>query len=154
VALPALECVSCMNILMERIQVLNRIEEFELDFGCTSDIFIQLSEYCLRLKKISVESSKYVNDSCVEHMLNLRRLNFLNIADTLITLQGYAQLLSGLPKLQNICCCSPIGPLLRNVSVCLPSLHTFTGTVPITRLLVQKCPNIRQLKLLSIVDDH
>jgi hypothetical protein len=141
-----------MGILMERIHILTDLEEFEFNFGCTSEILILLSKHCPLLKKIYVQASKYVNDISVKHLLNLTRLIFLNISETLITLQGYAQLLSGLPELQNICCCYRIDPVLRNVSVCLPSVNTFMGTVATTRL-VRKCPNIRQLRLTSIADD-
>jgi hypothetical protein len=151
--LPPRVAVPYTDILMERIQILNRLEEFEFNFGCTSEILIQLSKHCLRLKKISVQFSKYVNDSCVEHLLNLRGLISLKIANTSITANGYARLLSGLPDLQNIRCYNPIDPVLRNVTVSLPSVNMFTGKVATMRLLVQKCPNIRQLKLVSIVDD-
>jgi hypothetical protein len=147
------EKVPYMKMLRERIQILTGLEEFVFHFGCSSAILIQLSKHCPLLKKISVESSKYVDDTCVNHLLNLRSLISLNIAYTLITANGYAQLLSGLPKLQNICCCYPINPILRNVSVSLPSVNIFTGTVKATRTLVQKCQNIRQLSIIWIVGD-
>jgi hypothetical protein len=147
------EIVPYMKMLRERIHILTGLEEFVFHFGCSSAILIQLSKNCPLLKKISVESSKYVNNTCVNHLLNLRSLISLNIAYTLITTNGYAQLLSGLPKLQNICCYYPINPILRNVSVSLPSVNIFTGTVTTTRLLVQKCQNIRQLSIVGIVGD-
>jgi hypothetical protein len=142
-----------MQILSKRIQILTRLEEFEFHFGCTSEIIIQLSTYCPLMQKISVEYSASVDDNCVEHLLKLRSLISLNIAGTLISPNGYATLLSGLPQLEDITCFYPFDHVIIDLPVSLPSVRKFMGIISTGRSLVQKCPYITELILISMVND-
>jgi hypothetical protein len=105
------------------------------------------------MKKISIEYSKRVDDSCVEHLLRLRHLISLNIAETSISTNGYATLLSGLPQLEDITCFYPFDLVIRHLRVSIPSVRKFFGTISAGRSLVQKCPNIRELVLHSLASD-
>jgi hypothetical protein len=142
-----------MPILRERIQILTRLEEFEFHFGCTSEIIIELSKHCPFMKKISVECSTSVDDSCVENFLKLRSLMSLNIAGTLISTNGYATLLSGLPQLEDINCFYPFDHVIRDLPASLPSVRKFTGLISDGKSLVYKCPNITELILISAPND-
>jgi hypothetical protein len=51
--LPAGHRLTNMVTLSDRIQILTRLEEFEFRLGCTSEIIIELSNHCPRMKKIS-----------------------------------------------------------------------------------------------------
>jgi hypothetical protein len=151
--LPLSDRLTNMPILSERIQLLTRLEEFEFHYGCTSEIIIQLSTYCPLMKRICVEYSTRVNDSCVEHLLKLRSLISLNIAGTLTSTNGYATLLSGLPQLEDITCFYPFDHVISDLPVSLPSVRKFTGIISAGRSLVRKCPNITELILISMVND-
>jgi hypothetical protein len=94
-----------------------------------------------------------VDDSCVEYLLRFRLLIFLNIAETSISTNGYATLLSGLPQLEDITCFYPFDLVLRHLRISIPSVRKFIGTISAGRSLVQMCPNIRELVLLSLSSD-
>jgi hypothetical protein len=151
--LPAEHRLTNMAPLRDRIQILTRLEEFRYSFGCTSEIIIELSNHCPGMKKISIEYSKLVDDSCVEHLLRFRHLISLIIAETLISPNGYATLLSGLPQLEDINCPYPFDLVIRHLRVSIPSVRKFFGTITAGRSLVQMCPNIRELVLFSLASD-
>jgi hypothetical protein len=105
------------------------------------------------MQKISVQYSTSVDDSCLEHLLKLRSLISLNIAETLISTNGYAILLSGLPQLEDITCFYPFDHIIRDLPGSLPSVRKFMGIITEGTSLVQKCPNITELILISMVND-
>jgi hypothetical protein len=151
--LPNAQRLNYMPLLVRRIQLLIQLQEFHFHVGCTTEILIELSKYCPHLKKISVEGSRRVNDECVRHLLKLRHVLSLDIADTQITTNGYTALLSGLPEIQTVIWYHPIDPVLRNLRAPLLSVTKFTGNVSDARLLVINCPNITELTLLSTTED-
>jgi hypothetical protein len=151
--LPSSHRLTNMLLLRQRIQLLTRLEEFQFHFGCTSEIIVELSKYCPLMKKISVEYSTRVDDNCVEHLLKLRSLISLNIAGTLISSNGYATFLSSLPQLEDITCFYPFDHVIRDLPVSLPSVRKFTGIILTGKSLVQKCPNITKLILISVAND-
>jgi hypothetical protein len=105
------------------------------------------------MKHLSVQGSKCVDDVCVEPLLGLKKLCSLNVAGTSISANGYRKLLLCLPKLRNVAWLNPIDAVIRNLTVSFPLVMTFVGTVSAAGMLVRKCPNIRNLELLSPVDD-
>jgi hypothetical protein len=150
--LPEAQSLNYMKLLVERIQLLIHLQEFRFHVGCTTQILIELSKYCPHLKIISVKDSRRVNDKCVRHLLKLRRLLSLNIADTSVSGNSYAALLSGLPEIQDVIWFRPIDPVLRNLRAPLPSVTKFTGKLSDAELLLRKCPNITELKLLFFTE--
>jgi hypothetical protein len=125
-----------MQLLVERIQILTHLQEFCFHTGCTTEIIIQLSKYCPHMKKISVQDSRRVDDQCVEHLLKLRHLLSLNIAETSVSANSYATLLSGLPQVRDVVWFHPIDPVLGNLTLCLPSVEAFVGIISDAKLLV------------------
>jgi hypothetical protein len=151
--LPPVKRPSYMHLLVERIQILEHLQEFCFHTGCTTDLIIELSKYCSGMRKLSVQDSRLVDDKCVEHLLKLRKLFSLNIAETSISTNSHAALLSGLPQIQHVTWFRPIDPVLENFTVGLPSVTAFVGKVSVAELLVQKCPNITNLSLYSPTQD-
>jgi hypothetical protein len=94
--LPPVQSPSYLQLLVERIQILTCLQRFDFYVGCTTEILIELSKYCLQMKTISVQHSRGVDDSCVQHLLKLRQLVFLDITDTSVSANGYRALLLGL----------------------------------------------------------
>jgi hypothetical protein len=94
-----------------------------------------------------------VDDSCVEHLLRLRHLTSLNIAETLISAIAYATLLSGLPQLEDVTCSYPFDAVIRRLRASIPSVRKFVGSISAGRSLVQMCPNIRELVLSFVISD-
>jgi hypothetical protein len=150
--MPAEEGRNYFHLLVEKIPILTLLQEFHFHLGCTIEIIIELSKYCLHMKTISVRHSIGVNDECVEHLLKFRRLRNLNAADTSLSNDSYTALLLGLPQIQNINWLYPIDPVLRNLRN-LPSVTEFVGTFSDAKLLVQKCRNVKKLSLHSFTED-
>jgi hypothetical protein len=151
--LPPQERLNYMRLFVERIQILTQLQEFRFHVGCTTEIIIELSKYCPHLKDVCVQLSRRVDDECVEHLLKLTHLRALNVADTSISNNSYRALLSGLPQVEEVTWFGPIDPVLRDLTACLPSVRKFVGNVSAAQLLVQKCPNITELVLLSLTED-
>jgi hypothetical protein len=142
-----------MQLLVERIQILTHLQEFYYHTGCTTEIIIQLSKYCSGMKRISVQNSRRVDDKCVEHLLRLGQLFSLNVAETSVSTNSYAALLSGLPQIQDVTWFRLIDPVLGNINQRLPSVTAFVGRISVAELLVHKCPNITNLSLYSPTQD-
>jgi hypothetical protein len=138
---------------MEKIQVFSHLQKFFFHVGCTTEIIVELSKYCPHLKIISVTNSRGLEGDCVEHLLKLRHLHTLNVAGTSLSYVNYEALLSGLPHLQGIFWFDPIDPVLLNLPACLPSVTTFYGKISDADLLVQKCPNLNEVMLISFIGD-
>jgi hypothetical protein len=151
--LPAAYDADYLQLLVQRIQILTQLQEFQFHVGCTTEIIIQLSKYCPLMKRISVQQSRRVGDKCVGHLLKLRNLLSLNVAGTSVSTNSYVTLLSGLPEIRNVIWFRPIDPVLRKLTACLPSVAEFVGRISDAKLLVQKCPNIRELVLHSFAED-
>jgi hypothetical protein len=150
---PSKERPNYMQLFVERIQILTQLQEFRFHVGCTTEIIIELSKYCPHLKKLSVQDSRRVDDECVEHLLKLTHLRALNVADTSISNNSFRELLSGLPQVEEVTWFGPVDPVLRDLTVCLPSVRKFVGNVSAAGLLVRKCQNITELVLLSLTED-
>jgi hypothetical protein len=142
-----------VQLLLEMIPILTDLEEFHFHVGCTTEIIIELSKYCLHLKTIYVQHSFYVGDACVKYLLKLRHLQNLNFANTSLSNNSYIALLSALPRIREVNWLDPIDYVLRNVTSRLHSVTEFNGRFLDAKLLVQKCPNIKQLILHSLRED-
>jgi hypothetical protein len=151
--LPSVHSPNYMQLLVERIQILTYLEQFHFHVGCTTEIIIELSKYCPHMKNISVQDSRGVDDNCVQHLLKLIHLQTLNVAETSVSNSGYRELLLGLSELKEVVWHHPIDPVLRNVTRRLRSVRKFIGKVSEPKLLVQNCPNITELLLLSVTED-
>jgi hypothetical protein len=151
--LPPVYHLNYMRLFVERIQILTQLQELIFHVGCTTEIIIELSKYCPHLIKLSVQHSVSVDDECVEHLLKLTHLRALNVADTSISNNSFRELLSGLPQVEEVTWFGPVDPVLRDLTVSLPSVTGFVGTILAAELLVQKFPNIKQLALFSLTVD-
>jgi hypothetical protein len=151
--LPSEERLYYMQLLVERVQILTRLREFRFHISCTREIIIKLSKYCPYLNKLSVQDSIRVDDVCVEHILNMAHLHSLNVSNTSVSPSGYTTLLAGLPNVRGVIWSGPVDLVLTDLSGSLPSVRKFDGTISAAGLLVQKCPNIKQLFLHFLTND-
>jgi hypothetical protein len=150
---PEVQPLDYMLLLVQNIQILNHLQEFIFQVGCTTEIIVELSKYCPHLKNINIECSLSVDNKCVEHLLKLRHLQNLNVAGTSVLSNGYQALLSGLPVIQDIIWFRSIDPVLMNLTGCLDSVTTFVANIQSAELVVHKCPNITELTLLRTTED-
>jgi hypothetical protein len=151
--LPPVQRLNYMQLLLERIQILTQLQEFRFHIGCTTEILIELSIFCRQLKHLSIQDSRLVDDFCIGHLLRLKQLVSLNVANTSISNNGYRNLLLCLPEVQNINWVSPIDTVLGSLTVYFPSVMKFVGTLSAAEILVWKCPNITELEVLYPTED-
>jgi hypothetical protein len=122
---------------------------FIYEFNCTTDIVIELGKYCNLLMFLDIEYSSNVTDDCVEYLLNLRNLEYLNIGGTSISEMTYSLILSRLPRIMNVYLCREVDNVLQNVKKeCLPSVIEFFGFVSNLSLLRKMCPRIKKLSII------
>lgn len=140
----------CSWLLANNIRMLKHLQEFYFPIGCSRQMLAELGKHCNQLQRLSVMSSKHVNDSSVIHLLKLTNLVFLNIDGTEITHIGYARILRNLPKLMNITWANRVDDVLLSVTTGeLQTVKSLTGTVHNALTVVLKCPFITHLSLFG-----
>lgn len=142
-----------LQLLLQRIPILTALKEFCFHIGCTTQIVVELSKYCTHLNKLSLEDCRFVDDDCVSHILKMKHLVTLNVANTSISDEGYVTILSRLPNLQNVVWYNNLDVVLTYIRDHLLPVRKVVGRISKARLLVQKCPNVEHLILLSIRED-
>jgi len=125
-----------------------------LCFDCTDNILAAVSENCPQLQSLDVMSSRSVTDRSVPALRMCTKLRQLELYLTLITVEGYAQLLMDLPALEDLGRCPEFGNILNRVrrlgSQGPFNLKTFQSrdvTTAHLQLLVEMCPNISHVSI-------
>ncbi|GJQ84575.1 hypothetical protein Trydic_g239 [Trypoxylus dichotomus] len=126
-----------------------------LCFDCTDNVIQILGDNCCNLQSLDVTSSGSVTDRCIPSLLKCGKLQELQLHRTSITVVGYAQLLMGLDRLQDIGRCDEIGNVVRYIhlnypDVCYLGLKKFQTrdlTTENLRLLVVMCPRMESISL-------
>jgi hypothetical protein len=81
---------------------LRHLQEFTYKHSCTDEVVDQLGLHCSRLKELDLYLSRGVTNASVQHLLQLRKLEFVNLDETQIDSKHYGLLLSELPIIKNI----------------------------------------------------
>jgi hypothetical protein len=81
---------------------LRHLQEFTYRYNCTDEVIEQLGLHCTHLKKVFLFGSSLVTNASVQHLLKLRKLQFLNMDETLIDDEHYGLLLTELPQIKDI----------------------------------------------------
>jgi hypothetical protein len=135
------------------IHHLTHLQVFTYRIYCTDDVIEQLGLNCSHLKKVDVHRSDGVTNASVEHLLQLRELQFLDLARTRIDSQHYALLLSELPQIKNIAFSYEEGNILHYISVeNRDRISHVSALVNDISMLTQKCRNITNLDIIFQVD--
>jgi hypothetical protein len=88
--------------ILRMICHVSHLQAFTYKYNCTDEVVEQLALYCTRLKEISLCESESVTNASVQYLLQLRKLEFLNLDGTLIDNEQYGLLLSELPQIKDI----------------------------------------------------
>jgi len=89
-------------LLALNIRHLQNLVSFLCNYKCTDQVIQQLALHCSKLRKIDVSNSLAVTDGSVQHLLELRDLNDLDLRGTSVTDRQHGLLKSGLPNISNI----------------------------------------------------
>lgn len=157
-------CLGDRNIhdksFLNAIAGMKNLHTLCLCFDCTDLIIQILGENCSKLQNLDVTSSRSVTERCVPYLLKLKELKELQLNRTSMSIPGYAQLLIGLPKLQDLGRCDDFGPILQYIYNTNPSagpfeivkFHSRDMSTEQLKLLVYMCPKLYHVSLFH--DGH
>jgi len=144
------------------IKSLVNLTSLSLVNDCQNESLAVIGQNCAKLKSLDVSSSVAITDQGTTWLLLCRQLENINLFQTSISIQGYAQLLLGLSKLYSIGRCDSFGQILkyirkhRSSDVVLPilSLHSRDMNQEHLELFVRYCPRTRHVNLYVDEDGH
>lgn len=84
---------------------------------CTDNIIFVVGMTCKKLRTLDVIASRSVTDKSISSILNCRYLRQVKLFRTSVSINGFAQLLVGLPWLENIGRCDDIGDILESITL-------------------------------------
>jgi len=113
-----------------------------------------VGKHCNKLKRLSVMSSKHVDDSSVIHLQKLRNLLFINFYGINVTPMGYGRIICTLPKLRNITWAKIVDAVLLTATKDeIQTVKSLTRTVRNTLSVVIECPFNTHLWLFEAKDN-
>ncbi|PSN57584.1 hypothetical protein C0J52_00532 [Blattella germanica] len=130
-----------------------------LCFDCTDHILTIVGQNCTKLQRLDVTASRSVTDRSVNILLNCKELKDLYLYRTSFTIEGYALLLKGLPRLEDLGRCDDFGYILEHLHSTEGNVGPFGLRIFQSRdvttyhlnLLIEMCP---QVKHVSIYHDE
>lgn len=148
---------SCENIdklLCNGIAGMRNLKSLCLCFDCTDNIIALIGDTCKNLQTLDVTSSRSVTDRSIPSLMKCTKLHLLQLHRTSITVIGYAQLLLGLPNLQDLGRCDEFGRVVKYLaqeellsSFSLKKLQVRELNTIMLSLVIDICPNITHLSL-------
>lgn len=143
-----------------------------LCFDCTDHILSVVGQNCSKLQCLDVTASRSVTDRSVSILINCTELRELHLYRTSVTVEGYAVLLKGLPRLEDLGRCDEFGFILEHLRSTEGNIGPFglkifqsrDVTTSHLNLLIEMCPRvshvsiyhderISDLTVLSALDD-
>jgi hypothetical protein len=125
------------------------LQAFTYMLNCTDEVIEQLGLHCTDLKRVSLFGSNRVTNASVQHLLQLKKLHFLNLDGTQIDSKHYGLLLSELPQIKDISFNTMMGEDILN-HVAEKDLHKISharGSVRNISRLAQRCRYITNLDI-------
>jgi hypothetical protein len=136
------------------IHHLASLETFTYRVHCTDELIAQLALHCTQLKVLHISYSRGVTNNSFHSLVQLRKLQSLELDGTRISTQRYGSLLSELPEIKNI----KFRRRLENIvnPLAMENLLTIShvdGHAQNINILTQRCPNITNLNLGKVTVD-
>ncbi|XP_060523905.1 uncharacterized protein LOC132700541 [Cylas formicarius] len=143
------------NNILSGIRVMKHLRSLCLCFDCTDLVIQAVGENCPHIKFLDVTCSRSVTDRSIPHLLKCRELTVLQLHQTSVTKTGIAQLIAGLPKLEDVGRCDELGHIIKhlyqNFGSCGPftlrKIQTRDLSTENLRLAVDMFPNVEQVSL-------
>ena len=98
------------------MRCLSKLKSLTLNNDCRNETLTVLGQNCPELVHLDISGSNYVTDTGASWLLHCRRLEQANLYQTSIGVEGYAQLLLGLPNLCSIGRCDKFGQILEYIA--------------------------------------
>jgi hypothetical protein len=141
-------------LLTRNIRHLRNLQSFVYLYHCTDEVVEQLGLYCRELKTINLKYSRDVTGTSVQHLLKLKKLEYLYLTYTSITYQLYGSLLSELPSVCNIATMSATCDVLDHISKeKLLTIKQYVGLIHNIDNIIHKCPNLTRAEVYPFDQD-
>lgn len=146
--------------ILDGIADMKNLRSLCLCFDCSDSVIQTLADNCPNLQSLDVTSSRSVTDRSISSLLRCKQLRELQLHRTSVTVAGFAQLLVGLPKLQDLGRCDEFGNVVKYIH----QNYTITGPFGLRKLqtrdlsndslrfLVSMCPKVEHVCLFH--DEH
>lgn len=141
--------------ILDGVSRMSNLHTLCLCFDCNDCIIQVLGENCPKLRNLDVTSSRSVTDRSIPALLKCKNLVELQLNRTSVSVYGYAQLLLGLPNLQDLGRCDEFGNVLKYLSEKHASASPFRirkfqsrdVTTEHLKLLITMCPLVHNVSL-------
>lgn len=101
--------------ITDGLENMPNLQYLSLNYDCTDTLLLKLIETCPRLIALDVSSSKSITNDSVNLIIRLKKLRYINLHRTSVTLDGYIKLLLNLKKLEDIGRFDEIGRCLEYI---------------------------------------
>jgi hypothetical protein len=133
---------------------LRNLQVFSYQYNCSDEVIESLAFHCQNLKQLDLYRSTWITNVSVQHLLLLKKLVILDLAETQIDNNHYSLLLSELP-IKSIRFSQPHEKILDHLAdVKLHNISHVSGFVEDISLLAEKCPNITHMDLDLTTNSH
>jgi hypothetical protein len=131
------------ELLANMIHQLTNLRTFKCPYDCNDEIIRQLRLHCPNLTYDDIAHSGKVTN-----LMELRKLNFLDLRRTQIDAKHYGLRLSHLPHIGNVCFHVYVHDILAHITAeKLDSITHIRGSFQNFHALSQKCPNTTNICL-------
>lgn len=139
--------------ILSGVQHMSNLTSLCLCFDCTNNIIIAVGSNCPLLQNLDVTSSRSVTDKSIPALLNCKHLKAIKLYRTSVSVEGYKELLSELPGIQDLGRCDEFGSVLEKFheenlgQLGLKALQCRDMTIEHFKLLIVYCPNLMHISV-------
>lgn len=141
--------------LVNSIQPLRNLTQLCLNYDCTDKILKTLVKNCPKLLYLDITSSKFVTNSSVDIIVEMKNLRVIQLYRTGVTMEGYINLLLHLPELLDIGRYDELAKCLEFIDEYHPKYGNFklehfssnNATTNQVQIICDKCPNLNSISL-------
>lgn len=145
--------------LLDSISRMKNLKSLCLCFDSTDIVVQTVGDNCPNMQCLDLTSSGSVTDRCIPFLLKCKNLRELQLHRTSVTTEGLAQIVAGLPKLQDIGRCDDFGNVIKYLHhkfphegpFALKKIQTRDISTENLRLLVEMFPKIEYVSIFHDV---
>ncbi|KAJ9596999.1 hypothetical protein L9F63_011981 [Diploptera punctata] len=139
--------------LDDKISYLKNLRKLEFPIYCTNMTLEMLSIYCKGLNFLDIHESDQVDDNCVNSIILLQNLVFLNIQECRVSDSTYRVILQKLPRLRNISWYSEIDDVIKEYSTdYYKRIEIANVRISKPRILIERLYNLIELDITYYYD--
>ena len=134
---------------------LKHLKQLTFTNECQNETLAVVGQNCHLLSHLDIAGSQAVTDQGASWLLGCKDLVHLDLYQTSITIEGYAQLLQSLPKLQSVGRCDAFGQVLEYlknynrdpIKLAIKWFHSRDVSYDQLKLMTSMCPELIHVSL-------